>query len=296
LLLNVATGSVLLANSSDQAAHVLIDQVDRTGWALDLTASSVATWGYRTLLAPRAGHGPIVFRRSRLKQVGSLRPVAEPVWDWLIRAARAGEKIDSTPVGAGLGSTECRFPLLAPPRPGRDRDWLREHIKAFSPKDFGLSATSDVDETAARVGLFQWHDFLDESHTLSQSIEGQGDNRLGDYWHAIMHRREPDYSNAKYWFRQIGRQQIYRSLQKEADNTLARLTGPEVTRWRDRLQPGSNWDPFAFVDLCEECAADESADLAHAARRIQYVEMSLLMGMTCRSCGGGDHAMSKAFP
>src|SRR5262249_30685611 len=166
---------------------------------------------------------------------------------------------------------------------------LREHLEAFSPGDFGLHPASKVSETALRAGLFQWHDFLDESHQLSQNIEGQGDDQLGDYWHAIMHRREPDYSNAKYWFRQIGRQPIFSRLRIEADETLAMLGDPEAASWRDRLQSGAKWDPFAFVDLCEECADDETTGLACAARRIQYIEMSLLMAATCRQCGGGDN-------
>jgi hypothetical protein len=250
--------------------------------------------GVRMLLAPRAGHGPIVFRRSRMKHVGPLRPVAEPVWDWFIRAVRAGEEIDSSPISFLLRSTDCRFPLLAPPRPGTDVDWLLDHLKAFTPKDFGMKPASKVDEIALRAGLFQWHDFLDESHQLSQSIEGKGEDQLGDYWHAIMHRREPDYSNAKYWFRQIGSQPLFSSLRKEADETLAKFSDPESVRWRNLLQPGSKWDPFAFVDMCEACADDETTDLAYSARRIQYIEMSLLMGMTARQCGGGDEAVSVA--
>jgi len=127
------------------------------------------------------------------------------------------------------------------------------------------------------AGLFQWHDYLNESHELSQSIEGQGENQLGDYWHAIMHRREPDYSNAKYWFRQIGNQPIYRELRQYADGVLEKSRAADAPVWRERLQAGSKWDPFAFVDLCEECAQDETSELALAARRIQYAEMSMLM-------------------
>jgi hypothetical protein len=134
-----------------------------------------------------------------------------------------------------------------------------------------------IEETALRAGLFQWHDFLDESHKLAQSIEGQGEDQVGDYWHAIMHRREPDYSNAKYWFRQFGNQPTYLELRQHADGILAACTAPEAPRWRDRLQAGSKWNPLAFVDLCEACAADENSDLAIAARRIQYAEMSLLV-------------------
>ncbi len=280
---------------SDLAGRVTVYQVDGASSGLDPTSGLAIGHGIRILLAPRAGHGPIIFRRTSLKRVGSLRPVAEPGWDWLIRAVRAGEKIDSNPFGVPLESTECRLPLLAPTRPGKESNWLHDHLQAFSPTDFGLTPRSKTSETALRAGLFQWHDFLDESHQLSQSIEGEGEDQLGDYWHAIMHRREPDYSNAKYWFRRIGKQPIFSRLRQEADATLARLIGSDAARWRDRLQPGSKWDPFAFVDLCEECAADETTDLAHAARRIQYIEMSLLMGVTCRQCGGGDEAVGIAL-
>ena len=46
------------------------------------------------------------------------------------------------------------------------------------------------------AGLWLWHDFLDESHAISQGIE----TPTGSFWHAIMHRREGDFSNAKYWY------------------------------------------------------------------------------------------------
>ena len=275
LLRGVAIQAICLQGS---ACFVAIEQVDPDlPSTIDPTHFVSATHGTRILLAPRAEHGPIVFRRSQLRQVGPLRPVAEPVWDWLIRAARAGERVDSWPMPAGHRSAECRLPLLAPKAPGSEGDWLREHLAGFSLGDFGSRATASIDEIALRAGFYQWHDFLGESHELSQSIEGKGENQLGDYWHAIMHRREPDYSNAKYWFRRIGNQPIWRDLSIDADGILARCSAPEAPRWRDRLRAGSKWDPFAFVDLCEECATDETTDLALAARRIQYVEMCMLV-------------------
>lgn len=231
------------------------------------------------------GVSVIVFRRKPFRQVGPLRAVSDPIWDWLIRARRAGLKFNAFPSSELDPAGVDRLPLLAPPPPDHRLGWLREHLADFTLTQLaGRPARSPVDETALRAGLFQWHDFLDESHQLSQSIEGRGENQLGDYWHAIMHRREPDYSNAKYWFRQIGPHAIFRELRQKADAVLEKCAAREASKWRERLQANSRWDPFAFVDLCQACAGDEETDLAIAARRVQQAEMGLLMAMTISQC------------
>src|SRR5689334_18276195 len=43
------------------------------------------------------------------------------------------------------------------------------------------------------AGLWLWHDYLDESHRICQALETE----TGALWHAIMHRREGDFSNSK---------------------------------------------------------------------------------------------------
>jgi hypothetical protein len=48
---------------------------------------------------------------------------------------------------------------------------------------------------AMLAGLWLWHDGLEESHRISQNLH----DATGSFWHAIMHRREGDFSNSKYW-------------------------------------------------------------------------------------------------
>src|SRR5580698_1788635 len=52
---------------------------------------------------------------------------------------------------------------------------------------------------AALAGLYVYFSCFDEAHGIAQDI----DTAEGSYWHAIVHRQEPDAGNAAYWFRQV---------------------------------------------------------------------------------------------
>jgi len=47
------------------------------------------------------------------------------------------------------------------------------------------------------AGLWLYVDDLDKSHNISQTLE----TKTGSLWHAIVHRREGDFWNSKYWLR-----------------------------------------------------------------------------------------------
>jgi hypothetical protein len=122
------------------------------------------------------------------------------------------------------------------------------------------------------AGLWLYHDFLDESHRISQALHG----REGSYWHGIMHRREGDFANAKYWFRRVGRHPIHEALKRRA-RAIAAEAAAEVAFLRSR----ATWDPYAFVDLCEAACAGQS-DAAGLCRKIQEQEWQLLFDFCYR--------------
>ena len=105
-----------------------------------------------------------------------------------------------------------RIPDLGP---GTPNESVRKDLAALTPQRIVPEGKKIVDEGAARCcisALWLLHDFLDESHTISQDI----DTIDGSYWHAIMHRREPDYGNAKYWFRRVSNHPVFGPLNEKA--------------------------------------------------------------------------------
>jgi hypothetical protein len=109
---------------------------------------------------------------------------------------------------------------------------------------------------AVRSALHLWNDSLSRCHALAQDIA----DATGSCLHGVMHRREPDYANAKYWFRQVGAHPIFPDVLRAAEGVEALRTAA--------------WDPCKMVDLCEEAAADPALD--KALRDVQAREIELL--------------------
>lgn len=137
-------------------------------------------------------------------------------------------------------------------------------------KASGLFAGSAHPE-AATSGLWLYFSRLDESHEISQEISSSE----GSFWHGIMHRREPDAGNAAYWFRRVGRHPVFPALLKAAGEITASYPGPRFTL-------GGQWDPFAFIDLCERARQAPGSKTEEMAMEIQVAEWQLLFDYCAR--------------
>lgn len=173
---------------------------------------------------------------------------------------------------------------LAPGTPALPQQRIRRRCQQVA-NDVASSA-ADTERVALRAGLLQLHNFLDESHEESQSIEGRGIDGNGDYWHAIMHRREPDYSNAKYWFRRVGRHPAFTSLAATVTTFVQNSVGeqPQLSQWLAEFCPNERWDAMAFVDFCQRAARSGEDELVAFAERVQWLEMQQLLQHTYDCC------------
>lgn len=110
-----------------------------------------------------------------------------------------------------------------------------------------------------------WHDHLEPAHAIVQGIADAD----GSLVHAMMHRREPDYWNSKYWWQKVGSHPAFTPLGARG---RAILTAYDREDLAARLLAGGRWDPKAFVDFCQEATTSHDTALAALAIELQEAE------------------------
>jgi hypothetical protein len=123
-----------------------------------------------------------------------------------------------------------------------------------------------------------YHDHHDLAHDLVQDLACPE----GVLIHAILHRREPDYWNAKYWFRRVADHPIYRALTVQLESLS---DNPSAEEWMPALLLADTFDPIAMVDACEKVkslsASDPGVEFLQQVQQLEFeclVEYLLALG------------------
>jgi hypothetical protein len=152
--------------------------------------------------------------------------------------------------------------------PGSPNLPVKPALKSITPENIFSHVQDHEMALACLAGLWLYHDFLDESHSISQELP----SITGSCWHGIMHRREPDAWNSKYWFRKVGDHPVYTSLVEVASETGLPIRS-------DR------WDPYTFVDLCEQ-HRDKNTEMETLLKIVQLREWELFFHWCFEQCTG----------
>jgi hypothetical protein len=147
---------------------------------------------------------------------------------------------------------DCDNALMRLANPQCSSEHAREAVRALR-----------LPETA-RAGLYLYFGCWNEAHEVAQAVETPD----GSYWHAIVHRQEPDAGNAGYWFRQVGIHPIFPALRTRAAE-LGYDAGPA-------------WNPMAFVEYCGRAQSQPGSEMERTALEIQRAEWQLLFDYSMR--------------
>lgn len=145
----------------------------------------------------------------------------------------------------------------------------------------GESLKNTTFAEAIKSGLLLWNDALDESHNISQGLGDQ----TGSYWHGIMHRREPDYSNSKYWFGRVGTHPIFPALRERALELFKETQNPSdvLTDIGQAIAAQAEWDAYQFIDWCQAAEGDSDSDVTRFLQQVQVEEIKLLLAYSYRN-------------
>ena len=134
---------------------------------------------------------------------------------------------------------------------------LSQQFRELTDADLaGDHRISDANRFAeVRGGVLYGLDELDSAHEIFQ----QDKDPDGSYWHGMLHRREGDFDNARYWFRRAGRLPVFPDLHEAARSASSSMSRQE------------SWDPYLFTGLCEQ-ARFGASELIPECRQLQKVE------------------------
>ena len=147
-------------------------------------------------------------------------------------------------------------------------DAARRRIRSSKPENLFASARAP---RSALAGLYLYFSCRDEAHEIAQA-----DTTVeGSYWHAIVHRQEPDAGNSSYWFQRVGKHLVFPALLERAQAIEAAHTGIN-------LKLSGTWDPIGYIEICERARRQPDSELEHAALEIQRAEWQLLFDYCAR--------------
>jgi hypothetical protein len=162
---------------------------------------------------------------------------------------------------------------------GSGNSEAREALNGTTPAQMLSAAPARADEAAAMLaGLYLWHDLLDESHKVSQALG----TTSGSMWHAIMHRREGDFSNSKYWYAKCENHPVLPTLAAQANEAI----NPYPADVSILKLTHHGWDSSAFVDLVERVHDKPNDPRYKLAVALQQLEWRLLFDHCTRMASG----------
>lgn len=226
------------------------------------------------LLRPPWESGSLMLRADRAENLGAYRYLAEASWEHSVRLAWKDTKVDL--FSEVLGETESEDVERLELEPTRVR---RRFLSTYIERVAQMESTSPAEQALLSSAIYLWNDDLTRSHEICQGFERTVPD--ASFIHGIVHRREPDYKNARGW---LERAEGMRGGETIRDAVLALLQRvlqmPDYGTARDtafdliqHLRKVGTWDPLKLLSLCEACDWKEDPALCRLLEEVQEAEL-----------------------
>lgn len=273
---------------------------DRSGRLKQVDFDLIHRVGLRmaTLLSPPWKPGALLIRSDVMHGLGAYRHIEQQVWEHDIRLAERGHKIELLEEDLAVWNVD------EDPSPGLMRDlfpegvrenFLKKHLDQVDGASLAPSETGDqTHRSLLLAALHLFNDDLDPAHAICQGF-GR-DSVAGNYWHGVIHRREPDFDNARGWFGRADKWEGVLQIRDGVLDVLQRvLLMPEYGHARDtafalkrKIDDAGIWEPAFFVDMCETFRGTDTQDEMESLllREVQEAEMVAALDWTYRCAIG----------
>jgi len=282
----------LRASGRQASAHGITVRTD-AGRRTPLTLELLRRYGLRVgaMIRPPWGPGAMMVHREASEKLGSFRYVDEVLWEYALRMADKGLEPDLIDEELAVWQTDAD--AIGPPRRGLIADGVRTAFlkQQLDRADPLCLAGEDCNLPNARLllaGLHLMNDDLAACHTICQAVGLETGSEASSYWHGIVHRREPDFDNARGWFRKAEgfggllpiREAVMRVLQDA-------LQMPEYGNARESaftliriLQESGTWNAVDLVEMCEAAREEEGGPMTRLLEEVQEAEMAAAFDWT----------------
>ena len=155
---------------------------------------------------------------------------------------------------------------------GQDKPFDRL-VKGAPPAIAAKAVASSGLNPLAQGALYLYLDCFEEAHNVANEREGTWE---GNWLHAMLHRREPDAVNSKYWYARVKAPEgAYRSIGWAVLEVLGQKPPKGFEDLARKVHKSCLWEPDPFVDLCDKVRVEDPASAPYRLLvRLQETEWS----------------------
>jgi len=250
-----------------------------------------------TLITAPWKPGALLIRSEVMDGLGAYRHIDHQVWEHNIRLAEKGLTVELLEDDLAVWNVESdpSANLQRRLHLGRPREtFLKRYLDQVDAPTLVPERNGGEDPALLLAVAHLFNDDYDGSHTICQGFERE--HAAASYWHGLIHRREPDYRNARGWYGRATQWEGCLNIRDRVQDVLERvMLMPEYGGARDlafglkqHVDATGNWDPLYFTDLCERSDAnsERAASEVLLLEEIQEAEMVGALDWTYRCVVG----------